>query len=195
MRSLIALCLQHRYVVVGLALLFVGLAGNGLRSARFDAFPEFAPPRVEIQTEAPGLAGDEVEALITTPLESALAGTPMMTAIRSKSVLGLSSIVLLFPMGTDLQTARALVQERVTRAAAALPAVSRPPVLLSPLSSTSRVLKIGLWSRTLSQTSLSDLARWTIRPALMAVPGVANVAVWGEERRRLEVQVLSLIHI
>jgi len=111
-----------------------------------------------------------------------------MTAIRSRSVLGLSSVVLLFPTGTDLLQARALVQERVTRAAPGLPTVARAPVLLSPLSSTSRIMKIGMWSATLSQTELSDLARWRVRPALMSVPGVANVAVWGERRRRIEVR-------
>lgn len=188
MRELVRLCLQQRWVVLGLAVLFVALAGRGVRDARFDAFPEFAPPRVEIQTEAPGLSSEEVEALVTMPLEAALAGTPGMTAIRSRSVLGLSSVVLLFPTGTDLLQARALVQERVTRAAPGLPAVALAPVLLSPLSSTSRIMKIGMWSATLSQTELSDLARWRVRPALMSVPGVANVAVWGERRRRIEVR-------
>jgi len=67
MRELVKLCLQQRWVVVGLAVLFVALAGRGVRDARFDAFPEFAPPRVEIQTEAPGLSSEEVEALVTTP--------------------------------------------------------------------------------------------------------------------------------
>ncbi len=189
MRSFVKLCLQQRWVVVGLALLFTALAVGGLRDARFDAFPEFAPPRVEIQTETPGLSSEEVEALVTAPLEAALAGTPGITAIRSKSVLGLSSIVLIFPTGTEVFQARALVQERITRAAPSLPAVSRAPVLLSPLSSTSRIMKIGMGSTTLSQTELSDLARWRVRPALMSVPGVANVAVWGERRRRVEVAV------
>ncbi len=189
MRRLIEMCLHHRWVVIGLVVLFVALSIRSLSDARFDAFPEFAPPRVEIQTEAPGLSSEEVEALVTTPLESALAGTPGLTAIRSKSVLGLSSIVILFPSGTELLQARALVQERVTRAMPALPSVARPPVLLSPLSSTSRIMKIGMWSSTLSQLELSDLARWRVRPALMSVPGVANVAVWGEQRRRLEVSV------
>ncbi|MCA9618006.1 MAG: efflux RND transporter permease subunit, partial [Myxococcales bacterium] len=188
MRSFVALCLRQRWAVVGLALLFVALAVRMLGEARFDAFPEFAPPRVEIQTEAPGLSSAEVEALVTMPLEASLAGTPGITALRSKSVLGLSSILLLFPSGTDLLKARALVQERVTRAAPSLPMVARAPVLLSPLSSTSRILKIGMWSASLSQTELSDLARWKVRPALMSVPGVANVAVWGERRRRLEVR-------
>lgn len=187
MRTLVKLCLHQRWLVVGLAILFIAIAVRGLASARLDAFPEFAPPRVEIQTEAQSLSSEEVEALVTTPLEAALAGTPGMSAIRSKSVLGLSSIVILFPSGTDLLQARALVQERVARATPNLPAVARAPVLLAPLSSTSRVLKIGMWSSAVDPIQLSDLARWKVRPALMSIPGVANVAIWGEQRRRLEV--------
>lgn len=188
MRALVKTCLEQRWIVLGLTLLFMALSAQGLSEARFDAFPEFAPPRVEIQTEAPGLSSQEVEALVTTPLEAALSGTPGITAIRSRSVLGLSSILLLFPTGTDLLRARALVQERVTRAAPSLPTVSRAPVLLSPLSSTSRIMKVGMWSKARSQIELSDLARWKVRPALMAVPGVANVAVWGEQRRQIEIR-------
>src|SRR5262245_49246107 len=101
MRAVIHSCLQQRWLVLGLAALFIALAARSLRDARFDAFPEFAPPRVEIQTEAPGLSSEEVEALVTMPLEAAFAGTPGLTSIRSKSVLGLSSIVMLFPMGTE----------------------------------------------------------------------------------------------
>jgi len=188
MRTFVDMCLRQRWVVIGLTILFVALATRTLSSARFDAFPEFAPPRVEIQVEAPGLSSEEVEALVTRPLEASLAGTPGTTAIRSKSVLGLASIVMLFPSGMNLLEARALVQERVSRATPSLPAVARPPVLLSPLSSTSRILKIGMWSSSRSQMELSDLARWTVRPALMSIPGVANVAVWGERGRRIEVR-------
>jgi CzcA family heavy metal efflux pump len=127
--------------------------------------------------------------LVTVPLENALIGTPKAETIRSKSVLGLSSVVLLFRRGTDLMEARQLVQERVARVAELLPDVASPPVLLSPLSSTSRVMKIGLSSTTLTQVELTTLARWTIRPRLMSVPGVANVAIWGQRDRELQVLV------
>lgn len=189
MRAFLAHCLTQRWLVLGLAAVLVAMGVRSLGSARFDAFPEFAPPFIEIQTEAPGLSTEEVEALITTPIEAVLAGTPSMTTLRSKSVLGLSAIVLQFPMGTDLFEARTLVQERINRITRTLPTVAAPPVLLAPLSSTSRILKIGMWSSTHSALELSDLARWTVRPALMSLPGVANVAVWGERDRRLEVQV------
>lgn len=189
MRAWLELCLRRRRWVIGASVILVVLGLRALEGARFDAFPEFAPPRVEIQTEAPGLSSEEVERLVTTPIESALAGLPRATALRSRSVLGLSSIVILLPLGTELTAVRTEVQERLSRIAPRLPSVARPPVMLSPLSSTSRVLKIGCSSPTLTQLELTDLARWWIRPTLMSVPGVANVAIWGERDRRLEVRV------
>ena len=189
MRGLVGAALTHRVTVVALALLLVLIAPGLLRETPFDVFPEFAPPLVEIQTEAPGLSTEEVEQLVTVPLENALLGTSWVRTLRSKSVLGLSSVVLLFPPGTDLLRARQLVQERVAAVAPTLPAVARAPVLLSPLSSTSRALKIGVTSPTLDQVALTTLAKWTIRPRLMAVPGVANVAIWGQRDRELQVLV------
>jgi CzcA family heavy metal efflux pump len=188
-RGVVQLCLEQRWVVLALTLLLAMLGTRVASDASFDAFPEFAPPRVEVQTEAPGLSSEEVEALVTSPLEAALGGTPGLTQMRSRSVLGLSSIVLLFAPGADLMEARALVQERLGRVAPLLPVVARAPVMLSPLSSTSRILKIGVWSPTLSQMELTDLARWVVRPRLMAIHGVANVAIWGERDRQLQVLV------
>ncbi len=189
MRRLVQAALHYRVLVVALALVLVVAAPLRLRETPLDVFPEFAPPLVEIQTEAPGLSTDEVESLVTIPLENALIGTSWARTIRSKSVLGLSSVVLLFEPGTDLLRARQLVAERVSQVAPRLPTAARPPVILSPLSSTSRVLKIGLSSATLSQVELTTLAKWTIRPRLMAVPGVANVAIWGQRDRQLQVLV------
>ncbi len=176
-------------VVVAIAVLTIAVGPRLLGNARLDVFPEFAPPRVEIQTEAPGLSTEEVERLITVPLENGVIGTPWVETIRSKSVMGLSSVVLFFQRGTDLLQARQLVGERISRVTPLLPAVSDPPVILSPLSATSRVLKVGLTSATLSQMELTTLAKWTIRPRLMAVQGVANVAIWGERDRQIQVLV------
>jgi len=187
MNAIVAAALRFRAIVVGLAFLLLIVGARTLPSAPLDVFPEFAPPIVEIQTEAPGLSTEDVERLVSIPIENAVNGTAWMTGIRSKSVLGLSSVVVLFERGVDLMAARQLVQERVSHAARDLPAAARPPVLLSPLSSTSRVLKIGLSSEALSQIDLSAVARWKIRPRLMAVPGVANVAIWGQRDRQLQV--------
>src|SRR5688572_21116466 len=154
-----------------------------------DALPEFAPPYVEIQTEALGLSANEVEQLITVPMEEGLlSGVAWVDVMRSESVPGLSSIVLVFEPGTDLMRARQMVQERLTLAHA-LPKVSRPPAMLQPLSSTSRVMMIGLSSKDLTLIDMSVLARWNIRTRLMGVPGVANVAIWGQRERQLQVQV------
>ena len=183
MRWLVETALQLRVLVVALAVVLIGV---GLRSAHevpLDVFPEFAPPVVEIQTEVPGISTEDVESLVTVPIENSLNGIPFLQSIRSKSVLGLSSVRLIFRERTDLLTARQLVQERLATVTQTLPVVARPPHILPPLSSLSRCLKIGLWSDSLSQMDMTVPARWTIRPRLMAVPGVANVAIWGGSRR------------
>jgi len=189
MRWLVSTSLQLRVAVVALAAVLMIYGIRTVGDTPLDVFPEFAPPLVEIQTEGPGLSTDEVESLISVPIENALNGILALQTLRSKSVLGLSSVVLYFKEGTDLMQARQLVQERLSAVAGQLPAVARPPVILSPLSSTSRVLKIGLSSKRLSQIELTTLARWTIRPRLMAIPGVANVAIWGQRDRQLQVLV------
>jgi CzcA family heavy metal efflux pump len=182
-----ALNMRVLVVAVALALLFVGI--NATKNAPLDVFPEFAPPLVEVQTEAPGLSTEEVDALVTVPLENSLNGLPFLKTIRSKSVLGLSSVVMIFNTGTDILKARQLVQERLNLAQNRLPAVVKPPVLMAPYSSLSRVLKVGLTSKTLDQMALSELALWTMRPRLMSVPGVANVAIWGQRSRQFQVLV------
>ena len=189
MERLIRHCLRLRHIVVLLAALLIVIGIQVARETPVDVFPEFAPLRVEIQTEAPGLATIDVERLISAPIEAALAGTPSLRVLRSKSVLGLSSVVLLFEDGAEPLEARLMVQERLARAAVQLPSVARPPVLMPPLSSTSRVLKIGASSSTLSQMELTDVVRWTLRPRLMAVPGVANIAIWGQRDRQIHIRV------
>ena len=189
MRSFIEQCLRLRFLVVLGSVVFLLVGAHTARSAHVDVFPEFAPPRVEIQTEAPGLSALEIETLVTSPIERAVHGVPFVSALRSKSVLGLSSVLLVFQDGTDLLRARQLVQERMGTVASQLPASARAPVMLAPLSSTSRVMKIGMSSSKLSQMEMSDLARFTVRPRLMAVPGVANVAIWGQRDRQLQITV------
>ena len=189
MRKQIDLALRLRFATTALAIVLLIAGVRTLQNAPLDVFPEFAPPLVEVQTEAPGLSTEEVEALVTMPLEQGLSGTPYLETLRSKSVLGLSSVVLIFERGTDLLEARQFVGERLARLSSTLPGIAHPPVLLSPLSSTSRVLKVGITSKTLNQTELTTLVRWTVRPRLMAVSGVANVAVWGQRDRQLQVLV------
>nr|WIE89039.1 efflux RND transporter permease subunit [Mesorhizobium sp. WSM4875] len=188
-RWIIGTNLKYRYLVLAAAALMVLLGLDVFRKMPVDVFPEFSPPLVEIQTEGIGMSTAEVEELITIPLEDALRGTPELDVIRSKSVMSLSSIVMIFKRGTDIMHARQLVQERVQLASARLPFGSSPPVMLQPLSSTSRTMKIGLSSKELTQLDLSMTAYWKIRFRLLRVPGVANVAMWGEKLKQLQIQV------
>jgi CzcA family heavy metal efflux pump len=188
-RAIVRSSLRFRLLVVGIAVGIMVVGIVQLRDAPVDVLPEFSPPHAEIQTEALGLSAEEVEQLITVPLEADLLnGVQGVEVIRSESVPGLSSIVLVFEPGTDVYQARQLVQERLTQAHA-LPNVSEAPTLLQPLSSSSRVLMIGLASDKLSPIQRSVIARWTVRPRLMGVPGVANVAIWGQRDQQLQVQV------
>jgi CzcA family heavy metal efflux pump len=176
-------------LVVAAAIVLVAIGILQLRGARVDAYPQFTPPSVQVQTEALGLSAAEVEQLITVPLEQDLLnGIPWLDKIESDSMTGLSSIDLIFDPGTDLLLARQAVQERLSQAHA-LPAVGSPPIMIPPLASASRVMMIGLSSTELSPVDISVLARWKIRPKLMGLPGVANVAIWGQRDRQLQVLV------
>src|SRR5688572_9568288 len=179
---------MRRLVVAGIvAVLALGL--TQLDDAALDVYPEFEPPAVQVQTEALGLSAEEVEELITTPLEQDLLnGIPWLKTIESQSMPGLSAIDLTFDEGTDLYLARQMVAERMTQAAA-LPNVGTPPVMVQPTASTSRVAMIAMRSTDVSMVEMSVLARWQMRPRLMAIPGVSQVSIWGQRERQLQVQV------
>lgn len=189
MRWIVESSVKFRLLVLVSAAVVMFLSVTLLRNTPVDVLPEFSATSVEVQTEALGLSAAEVEQLITVPLEADLLnGVPWLETIRSESVPGLSSILLVFEPGTDSLRARQVVNERITQARA-LPNVSKPPVMLQTLSSDSRVMMIGLTPRSLSLIDASVLARWTIRPRLMGVPGVANVATWGQRDQQLQVLV------
>src|SRR5215510_4994625 len=189
MRAIIRSSMKSRLVVVAVAAALMILGLGRLRQMPLDALPEFSPPYVEIQTESLGLSAEEVEQLITVPMEQDLLnGVPWLKTIASKSVPGLSSILMTFEPGTDLVRARQMVTERMAQAFA-LPHVSKPPTMLQPVSSTGRVMMFGLSSKDVSLIQMGVLARWTIVPRLMGVPGVANVSIWGQRDRQLQGQV------
>jgi CzcA family heavy metal efflux pump len=187
--ALISNSIRLRVVVLAMCVVLLVVGSRSIRRAPLDVFPEFAPPLVEIQTEAPGLSTEEVESLVTVPIENALNGTPHVKIVRSKSVLGLSQVVLVLDNGADPLRVRQMVQERITTESRRLPAVANQPIILQPLSSTSRVMKIGVWSPKLTQQELTEIVMWTVRPKLMSVPGVANVAVWGQRDKQYQVIV------
>src|SRR6266567_4586298 len=175
MRWIVGSSLQYRFLVVGIAAAMMVFGITRLGRMPVDVFPEFAPPTAE------------VENLVTLNTEELLAGVPWLKTMRSRSVPGMSSVQLIFQPGTNLMQARQLVQERLILSYL-LPNVSQRPVMLNPVSATSRTMMIGVSSKKLSLIELSVLARWTIKPRLMGVPGVANVAIWGQRERQLQVQ-------
>ena len=177
-----------RILVAVLAVAAAVLAGVQLSATAVEPGPEFAPVTVEVQSEALGLSAQEVEDLVTVPLESnLLSGIAWVDRMQSTSIPGLSSVVMTFEEGTDPIRARQVVQERLTQGAL-LTNASKAPVMLQPTSSANRVMMLGLSASDKSLMDLSVLSRWTIRPKLMSVPGVANVAVWGMRDRQLHVQ-------
>ena len=188
-RAIIAASMRFRWIVVATALSLMVAGLTQLYHMPVDVFPEFAPPLVEIQTPSSGLFPEEVEALVTVPLEQAMAGLPRLHVMRSKSVAQLSSIMLEFERGTNLTEARQLVQEQIALVLPTLPTWAAPPVMLPPLSASRRVMMIGLSSDTMSLRDLSMTAYWKIDERLLRVPGVANIAIWGERLKMLQVQV------
>src|SRR5215217_3474813 len=189
MRWIVESSLKFRYLVIALAVAMMVVGGSQVSAIPVDVFPEFAPPRVEIQTACIGLSAVDVESLVTVPLEQALNGVPGLDVMRSKSVPQLSSIELIFDAGTDEIAARQLVQERLDTVLPSLPTWAAPPIMMQPVSATSRIMKIGLSSKQLSLIDMSMISYWTIRARLLRVPGVANVAIWGE---RIQMQVVQV---
>src|SRR5437879_9580898 len=190
MRWIVGSSLKFRFLVIAIAVVMMYFGIAQLQRMPVDVFPEFAPPLVEIQTICLGLSAVEVESLVTVPMEQALAGLPSLDVLRSKSVSRLSSVKLLFKRGTDLLRARQMVEERIAMVTPTMPRWAAPPVVLPPLSSTSRMMKIGISSKTRSVIDLSMITYWTIRQRLLRVPGVANVAIWGERLQMLNVNVV-----
>jgi CzcA family heavy metal efflux pump len=189
MRFIIGKSIRFRFLVIGLAVAMMYFGTKEVQDAPVDVFPEFAPPRVEIQTLALGLSAGEVEELVTIPLEDTLNGVDGLDVMRSKSVAALSVVNLIFERGTNLLHARQLVQERLAAVTPTLPTWASPPVIMPPLSSTSRFMKIGVASDTVSLVDMSMIAYWKIRPRLLQVPGVANVMIYGERLKMYQVQV------
>ena len=185
--ALIALSIRRRGVVLALAVLLAALAVNVARTASTDVFPEFAAKMVKVQTEATGLSPEQVELLVTNPLEAASSGLLGVKQVASKSLPGISILKLYFEADTQLQEDRWRVAQHL--ASVHLPAGVGPPRLIPLTSSTGTVLMAGLTSHRKSLMDLQSIAQWDIRPQLMAVPGVANVLVFSQQVRALQVRV------
>ncbi|MFW2854241.1 efflux RND transporter permease subunit [Sphingomonas sp. TX0543] len=187
--GLITGSLRHRFVVLGLALLLAAYGVFRLVSADYDVFPDFAPPRASIQTEAPGLTAEQVEALVTRPIETRILGVPGVATVRSRSVQGVSDISVIFDASADLFRARQQLNESLAGLGSELPQGIAVPTLAPLTSSTGIVLIAGVTSNRLSAMELRTLADWTIRPRLLAVPGVAQVSIYGGDIKQYQVAV------
>jgi CzcA family heavy metal efflux pump len=187
--GLVRRSIRHRGVVIGLALALAVYGAGVVANARLDVFPEFAPPQVSIQTEAPGLSPEQVEVLVTKPLEDAINGVEGIAAVRSQSIQGLSVITAVLVEQEDIYRARQALAERLVEATGRLPATVEPPVLTPLTSSSSTVLVVGVTSATRSLMDQRTYVDWVMRPRLLATPGVSKVAVFGGDVRELQVQL------
>src|SRR5437870_4734451 len=189
LRWLVDFSLRFRGVVITLSVVVLGYGVYTASRSQLDVFPEFAPPQVVIQTEAVGLSPEQVEQLVTRPIETAVNGVARLESIRSQSIQGLSIVAAVFAEGTNVFQARQMVSERLVEVASRIPQGVGPPAMAPLTSATSDVLQVGLTSERRSLMEIRTFADWTLRPRLLAVPGVAKIAVFGGEVRQLQIQV------
>ncbi len=187
--AIVRFSLRFRGIIVALSLVFVCYGLYRLSRAKYDVFPEFAPPQVIIQNEASGLSSEQVEILVTQPIENAVNGVPGVKSLRSASIQGLSVIALTFNSGSDIYRDRQMVAEQLATVSVQLPKGIASPVMTPLTSSTSVVLVAGLTSDARSLMELRAIADWTVKPRLLAVPGVAKVVVFSRDVRQLQIQV------
>jgi Cu/Ag efflux pump CusA len=186
---LIAWSLNNRLLVLAITIIAFIAGGYVLRQMSVDVFPEFAPPQVVIQAEAAGLAPEDIEALITYPLESAINGTPGVDVVRSSSSVGLSTIVVVFQAGTNIYLDRQLVNERIQTVTGNLPAGTQPPVMLPVTSAVGWLVKYSLASGTVSPMDLRTISEWEIRPRILSLGGIASVVSLGGEVKQYQVRL------
>ena len=187
--AIIRWSLRFPVVVCALAAILVVYGILVLTHAKYDVFPEFVPPQASVQTESPGLVAEQVELLVTLPIEQAISGASGVEAVRSETISGLSVVTVVFQEGTDPYRSRQIVAEALGEVAARLPVGVKPPKLTPLVSSTMDLLKLGFVSDKLSALELRDLVQWTIRPRLLAVPGVSRATLYGGDERQLQVEV------
>jgi CzcA family heavy metal efflux pump len=187
MRWLVSLCIRHFGAASALSLLALVLGCVGASHAQLDVFPDFVPTQVDVQTEAPGFAPEQVEELVTRPVESAINGASGLATMRSESIPGLSVVTVTFDDGVNPYIARQAISERLAELGSAMPTGAGTPKLSPLVSSTMDLLKIGLVSDKVDAYALRDAADWLVKPRLLAVPGVAHAIVFGGQVRELQI--------
>src|SRR5689334_23799162 len=187
LRALVAFCVRHFGTVTALTVVALVVGSWSALRSPLDVFPEFVPSQVTIQTEAPGFAPQQVEELVTKPIENAVNGAAGLATLRSESIPGLSVVTITFNEGIDVHVARQGLSERLSELGSALPAGVGTPKLSPLVSSTMDLLKIGLLSDKVDAYTLRDTADWVIKPRLLAVPGVAHLIVFGGQVRQIQI--------
>ncbi|MEO6183250.1 MAG: efflux RND transporter permease subunit, partial [Verrucomicrobiota bacterium] len=189
LNRIVEFSLRFRGVVIALACGVLAYGTYVAFHAKLDVFPEFAPPQIVIQTEAPGLTAEQVEQLVTRAIENGINGVPSLTALRSQSIQGLSAVIAVFEEKADIFRVRQMVSERLVEIAGQLPHDVEAPKMGALTSSTSLMLAAGLTSTNRTPMELRTFADWTVRPRLLGVPGVAKVEIFGGEVRQMQIQV------
>src|SRR5579864_4147314 len=187
MRALVGLCVRHYGAITALTLMALIIGSWEAMHAPLDVFPEFVPSQVDIHTEAPGFAPQQVEELVTKQVENAVNGAAGLATLRSESIPGLSVVTVTFAEHIDVHVARQGISERLSELGSSLPVGVGTPKLSPLVSSTMDLLKIGLLSDTVDAYTLRDAADWVIKPRLLAVPGVAHVIVFGGAVRQIQI--------
>lgn len=187
LNSIVSFSLRFRFIILVLAAVMLFYGAHVAMTAKLDVLPDFVPPEVVVQTEAPGLSPDQVETLVTRPLENAINGVAELDQLRSETIQGLSVITIVFKDGTDIKSARQAVAEKLTQVA--MPAGISAPKMEPLTSSTMDLLSIGLVSEKLTPMELRTFADWTLKPRLLSVAGVAKCSAYGGESRQVQIQV------
>jgi CzcA family heavy metal efflux pump len=190
LQALVTFSLRYRGVVVVLACVVLGYGLYVANNAKLDVFPNFVQPQVAIQTECPGLSPEQVELLVTLPIETRINGLGDLESLRSETIEGLSVITAVFKEGSDVFRARQMLAETLAETAGTLPTGVKTPRMTPLTSATMDLLKIGLVTDKLTPMELRTFADWTLKPRLLSVAGVAKCSTFGGEVRQLQIQVL-----
>ena len=190
LKAIVHFALNRKGIVLALAIALLSYGVYSLTQAKYDVFPEFAPPVVSIITNAPGLSPEQMELLVTQPIEFAIYGVTGIQSMMSKSIQGLSHVQVVFNPSSNVYLDRQLVSEQLATIEGRLPSGVQAPLMSPLMSSTGDVLEMGMTSSTISLMQLRTAADWVLKPALLAVRGVTNVAIWGGQIKQYQIQFI-----
>ena len=196
LNSIVKWSIAQRWLVVLSAVIITFWIARTITQMPVDVFPSFAPPQVEIQTEAPGLAPEEIESLITLPIESAVNGTPGIDVVRSSSAPGISVVRVVFTWGTNATNARQMVNERLQTVQSRFPEGTEAPQISPPTSPISTIVQYAFTIDSTVQpaadqpkTDMLELRRlidWQVTNRLLSVQGVSQLLAYGGEARQFQ---------